>query len=338
MDAYAKTWLQFAFPIYIWVIAGMIVLLSRRYAIVARATGRHAVQVLATLFLLSFAKLQNVIIASMSFVTLSCEPKLTLWLPDGNLPYLQGKHIPLFVVAVVAFIVLSAPYTIILVFIQCLQRLNIRLISRLKPVIDAYTRPYKDKYRFWTGHLLLVRIILFVTTTFHSRHARLLFVLVVCLHLLLLSVWVFRGVYKNHSLDILESSFVLNLAILSAVSLYCSFAKHASLQEYVSYALVTTALLTFGGIVAFHIYKQVAGLYIRCASTPSLFRRCCQRQNVQMDQEPLLHNEESAAATDSHAENERSMSPDSQPPAYAAMVRFDQYREPVLGFEDCTDT
>jgi len=51
MNAYEKVWLQFAFPNYIWLIAGLIVILSRKYNFVARLMGKNAVQVLATLSL-----------------------------------------------------------------------------------------------------------------------------------------------------------------------------------------------------------------------------------------------------------------------------------------------
>jgi len=67
MDAYAKTWLQFAFPSYIWLAAGLIIFLSRRSTHMARLMGRNAIQVLATLFLLSYTKLLQTIIAVLSF-------------------------------------------------------------------------------------------------------------------------------------------------------------------------------------------------------------------------------------------------------------------------------
>lgn len=35
MDGFSKTLLQFAFPVYIWIIAGMIIMLSRKYATIA---------------------------------------------------------------------------------------------------------------------------------------------------------------------------------------------------------------------------------------------------------------------------------------------------------------
>ena len=51
------TWLQFVFPIYIWSICIVLILLSRRFNIL----GNNGVPVLATLFLLSYSKLINLI-------------------------------------------------------------------------------------------------------------------------------------------------------------------------------------------------------------------------------------------------------------------------------------
>jgi len=41
MDAYAKAWLQFVFPIYIWLMAGLIIVLSHKFSIAARLSGRN---------------------------------------------------------------------------------------------------------------------------------------------------------------------------------------------------------------------------------------------------------------------------------------------------------
>ena len=101
MNAYVKAWMQFVFPVYIWLIAAMIIILSRRYSTVTRLVGRNAVKVLATLFLLSYAKLLRSIITALSFAVLSYSTEQTevVWLYDGNINYFQGKHIPLAVTA-----------------------------------------------------------------------------------------------------------------------------------------------------------------------------------------------------------------------------------------------
>jgi len=119
--------------------------------------GRNSVPVLATLFLLSYAKLLRVIIAAFSFTTLATYQNETtvnsskeyVWLYDGNVQYLQGKHIPLFVAALVIIAALAGPYTLMLIFVQCLQRSRHRVlfcVRRLKPLFDAYTGPYKDRH------------------------------------------------------------------------------------------------------------------------------------------------------------------------------------------------
>ena len=73
MDAYIRTWLQFLFPIYIWVLVGFMICSSRYSTTIARLSGSNTVSVLATLdlFLLSYAKLLQTIIAAVSFTTLT---------------------------------------------------------------------------------------------------------------------------------------------------------------------------------------------------------------------------------------------------------------------------
>ena len=124
-------------------------------------------QVLATLFLLSYAKLLRIIITVFQSTELEY-PDCTVrkvWLYDGNVDYLKGKHIPLFIAALLLLLI-SLPYTIILIFIQHLQQWSsyrvLFWVKKLKPLFDAYTGPYKDRHRYWTGLLLLVRIALFL--------------------------------------------------------------------------------------------------------------------------------------------------------------------------------
>ena len=84
MDAYIQTWLQFAFPFYIWMIVGVIIYLSRRSTTIVKLVGFSAVFVFATLFLLSYTKLQCTVITAFSFTYLQKYHKdgrsLPVWL------------------------------------------------------------------------------------------------------------------------------------------------------------------------------------------------------------------------------------------------------------------
>ena len=73
---------------------------------------RNPVATLATLILLSYARLLNSIIDILSFATLQYTTmdendsfKETMWLSDASVPYLSGKHISLFIVAVVILLI-----------------------------------------------------------------------------------------------------------------------------------------------------------------------------------------------------------------------------------------
>ena len=62
MDAYSKTWLQFVFPVYIWVIVGLMIFLSHFSCRFTKLLGNNPVSILATLILLSYAKIVRTLI------------------------------------------------------------------------------------------------------------------------------------------------------------------------------------------------------------------------------------------------------------------------------------
>ena len=168
LNAYWKTWLEFVFPIYIWIIISAIIVLSHCSLIASRLFGSNSVPVLATLILLSYSKLLRAIIAALSFAYLqySDGTKSTVWLVDGNIEYLlSSQHVSLFVFALAMFILLWLPYTVVLLFGQYIQKLNAFYILRrwklgLIAFLDAYYSPFNAGHQYWIGILLLARCIL----------------------------------------------------------------------------------------------------------------------------------------------------------------------------------
>ena len=254
-DAYAKTWMQLIFPVYIWVLVSIIIISSKYSAKVAKFFGRNGVQVLATLLFLSYAKLLQVTITIFQpaqLTYLESNTKKVVWNYDGNLDYLRGKHLLLFVTAVLFFILFFIPYTLILFGIQALQWYShcklFFWVNSFKPLLDAYTGPYKDKHYYWTGLLLLIRIaIVFLLSTDylgnHALHLLSIIIVTVCLLAYLASI---GGVYKLWPLNLMEYSFILNLAILTAGNMYCLLINTETYlvsQVSVSIALITTMLI-----------------------------------------------------------------------------------------------
>ena len=109
---YSKAWLQFVFPVYIWVIVILIITASHYNSRASRLSGRNAPKVLATLFLLLFTKILDAVFTGFSFTILDNGRK-SVWLYDGNIEYFSGKCIPLVILATFFALAFLVAYTII---------------------------------------------------------------------------------------------------------------------------------------------------------------------------------------------------------------------------------
>ena len=258
LDAYVKTWLQFAFPLYIWLLVTLIIISSKYSSRAAKLFGVNAVQVLATLFLLSYAKLLRLTIVIFQPTHLLGNHKV--WHYDGNIAYLGKQHTILMVTALLFFVIFFIPYTL-LFGIQWLQIFShykpFRWVNKLKPLFDAYTGPYKDKHRYWTGLLLLVRIGLFIVFSANTSGDPAINLLAIIMVIICLFIYLamFGGVYKVWPLNLLEYFSLFNLVILSVMTLYLMSANkpnHSLSQVSVSITLCTTIL-----IIAYHGFVVV---------------------------------------------------------------------------------
>ena len=286
MTAYAKVWLQFVFPLYIWFIIATIIVLCRYSTWLSNKIGGNVVQVLATLILLSFTKIFRTFAPALTWITLPCKnASTTVWYVDGNVPYFSIEHYILMAAAML-FLLLAVPYTLALLFDtvieKCLTKIMLfrRQWIKFKPFIDAYHGPYKDNCRFWTGLLLLVRMSFTLVSLHLDTFGTLIFITASTTVLLSLLVS-FKGVYQNDYLDILECSSFLNLGLLSALA--AVYQSHNNNEQVVTIISVSAALVTFIGILLYHVYLRF--FY-------NFFKRCIKNE----ESESLLNSEESGTA------------------------------------------
>ena len=266
MDAYAVTWLQFVFPVYIWGIVGFLVYISDRSTTVTKLLGSSPVPVLATLFLLSYAKLLRTIITAFSLTVLhSSTPYSTtdrvVWVQDANVP--SWKYCLLMVAALLFLLFLFLPYTLFLFLGQWLQsKSHLRLLyclrnPNLKAILDSYHAPYKLRYRYWTGLMLLLRCGLFLVFSFNITGNVSINLLAICSTAfgIFVTFEVFGKVYKSQWLNILEVSFILNLGVLAVATYHVN--QSGGNQDAVTYTSVGIAFLTFIGIITYQIYMRI---------------------------------------------------------------------------------
>ena len=229
LDGYWNTWLQFVFPAYLFLLMGGIIVGCRYSVWLCRLCGSNAVPALATLFLMSYTKLLLTVTNALSMSQLQCNGSiLTVWSVDGNIEYGSTKHLILVVVSCGVLIV-GLAYPILVLCAPLLERYSHKCIpqhrwnpvAKFKPLFDAYGGPYKDKYRFWTGVTLMVRLTLTVTFSFTSGGLAVVNAYIIILSVVgILTFWFFtKGVYTKAYLSALEVFYLLNIFLLSIVSL-----------------------------------------------------------------------------------------------------------------------
>ena len=100
LDMYFKVWLQLAFPTYLILLLIAVILISRHSIRFARLISkRNPIAMVATLILLSYARLLQSIIKIFSYATLQYTPMNDIdsgyfeavWLPDASISYLSKK-------------------------------------------------------------------------------------------------------------------------------------------------------------------------------------------------------------------------------------------------------
>uniref|UniRef100_A0A1X7V9R2 Right handed beta helix domain-containing protein n=1 Tax=Amphimedon queenslandica TaxID=400682 RepID=A0A1X7V9R2_AMPQE len=264
LDAYWQTWLQFAFPFYLWILSIGMIISSRHSIRLSRLFGRNAVPVLATLLLISYSKILSAIKDVFMYETLSCydnelqvATKWSVWSLDATINYFSMKRIPIIIFS--ALLLLAALlYTSFLTSMQWLQQYSYKYccrgkrdpLFRLKPFIDAYCGPYKDKYRYWTGLLLLTRLLLTSTFWFTSSIDRANSIVLIVAVLLLLSLAVTtNGMYTRRYLNALEIGFIVNIGLISLGSLATNNRTTISILSNISIAVAALVLTVMMGIV-----------------------------------------------------------------------------------------
>ena len=264
LDAYIKTWIQLLFPVYIISLVYMVIVLSKYFRRFARLIGKKdPISTLATLIMLSYAKLLSITITALSSAVLDYPDgkQETVWLPDGNVKYFHGKHIPLALVALL-IIVIGLPYTIILFLWQWIIRAPLRWKvfnwtrnTKLIAFISSHHIPHNSKYRYWTGLLLLVRVILYITASFTVSASPQTFPLITCIlvgGLIIFSRIFDVRVYKKSFVDIVETVLHFNLLLLALFSLY-DFKVNVLKQTSVVYTSTIITFILLIGAIIYHV-------------------------------------------------------------------------------------
>ena len=252
MDDYAKMWLQLAFLFYLILIAALLILASHYSATIQKITAHRALPVLATLFLLSYTKVLRTVSVVLFFYSsithLPSEHSTPVWSVDANVPLFGVQFTLLFIVCLILFLALM-PFNVILLFTKTVSRFSI--VTKFRPLLDAYQGPYKIKFYYWTGLQLMLRTVFFGLSSLDSNiNLTIGIIILFMVNVVHACSKSFKSTIRNYQ----ESLFIINLLGLYAFTL--SFSQNEISKASVN-VLIMMALVQLALIVLYHIFKYV---------------------------------------------------------------------------------
>ena len=256
MTEYHKTWLQFAFPLYLLFIVAVLAFASRYSCSVEKLTRRRVIPVIATIFLLSYSKILlvsiKVLFSYTNMYSLPDNKKTVVWKWVSSIPSFGLKFSILFVVCLLVLLLVLLPLSFLLIFTKHFYRFNI-VVKYLTPYLDTFQAPFKDSHRYYPGVELIIRNLSFVlgSRVLDASKTQALSSLI---YVLLLTYFCAFRPFKCLSKNALYISFILNTQCIIISSMYAN-----SNIESTSYVVLFTTLMfiafaEFGGIILYCLY------------------------------------------------------------------------------------
>ena len=267
-NAYHLSWIRLLFPLYIIFIVIVIIVISSKSVRFSTLIGkRNPIAVLATLILLSYANFLEtalLILTPSTLTTISSagSQEDVVWLLDGDIEYLDRTHIPLFLVALL-ILILAIAYKIIIFSWQWVVRLPKVWIlkwtnnQKLNSFIQTYQAPFNDRHRYWTGLLLLLRLLLTLILSFTASRDPNSAIIAMILSLgilFLLRLTYAKNLYKKWPVDLLETVLIFNLFALATLAYTYNDDRTRRTLAYISVSFTSGLLLV---VMAYHIYKYI---------------------------------------------------------------------------------
>ena len=266
MDSYSKVWLQFSFLLYMTALVVLIIVTSKLSSAMSRICRYNMIPVISTLVTLCYAKSLRIITTIFSFSTLESESSshvlsTYVWYYDAAIPYLGLKHTFLFTAGLVVTIFFIVPYTAVMLLTPCLMSKShwkvMFWMSRLKPFIDSYEAPFKDRYRFWTGATLFYRIVFcIVFSLFSTKQPTIVLLIIIVMHASMI-VMAGLAIYKRWLESLLEGFFHINIVVYS-LALFIQYSFHnKQISAIAAIACVGSAFICFLCILLFRMLHYI---------------------------------------------------------------------------------
>ena len=224
--------------------------------ILTQSTEAHcSLPLLATLFLFSYAKVLRIVSSVLfSYSTITHLPSkhtTLVWSIDATLPLFGVKFTIMFIMCIIIFLMM-VPFNATLLITKTMSCFNI--VTKFRPLIDAYQGPYKCQYYYWTGAQLLIRVVFFAIS---SLDRNLNLTIGMLLLSLITTVQGVVGTYKSKT-----RNYTMNW-LTCPTFMDCTLYFQDTTSTMAVNVLVAMAALRFSIIIIYHISTYMCDGVIR---------------------------------------------------------------------------
>ena len=130
----------------------------------------------------------------------------------------------------------------------------------IHPFFSSYASPYKERHCYWTGLLLITRIVLLIIFSVNVSNDPSFNLFCIAFFSFMLLAWLYfaRWVYKNLLSNLIELIFLLNLGLMAIVCLFhLSNNKHINYSATVMCTSTGIACVMFVAIILYHAQRKL---------------------------------------------------------------------------------
>ena len=358
MTTLHATALHFIFPLYLYFLLVVIILLSRwsgRFARKLVRGGFSPTKLFVTILVMTYSSLLESCIEVLSFSPLILiesnndshrDVTVYRWSYDPSLGYFEGQHAPLAVFAILILIsLILTPF--IWMFPSVISR--IRWVQKYKPLFDAVWAPLKPQFRFWVTLRLILRVpLLIINVAFPPLNYLLLGLFLLVLLFIQGLIQPFRGTAQN----VFDRFFQMMLIVLVLISIFFSSqylkgtnmisidnlfvtSQYINELEYKQSALICTALaicyIAFILIVVWHLMLRFPKLkYFSIHAWNFILCKKCHLHSAEEKRLSTISNQESPGTYGAINDNKSNNGDKTEVDTAKEVATFSELREPLL--------
>ena len=252
-----KAGLSLLFPVYLILIVGLLIILSRYSVTISNRFSRSSIQVLVTIVHLSFTKLLQSVLEVFSSAKIYTEgvdvPKI-VWYNNGTISYNSESHVWLMAITSIVAGLILIPYFILMLLGKCLLKFD-KFREYIRPFYEAIHAPYRRNKWYWFALHQLFVLLTYVSETFSSTQGRIaLFLSLILIYHILLYLHAKLILFKCKTLNWLNLMLLFALDVIFLVSQYI-YLNNGSPRQLVMFFTIAVypVIIVFMLIIAYHI-------------------------------------------------------------------------------------